>query len=113
VVEWHDARVATRRGLSGVPELLPRLPRFRGLSETERVLALVTALGARPRAAALTRSLGVAAGVWVPGFDLQLNNLLGESDIAYGEPKRGDHLESRMAPSLAFDGEGLAPAIGG
>lgn len=128
VVEWHDARVATRRGLSGVPELLPRLPRFRGLSETERVLALVTALGAQPhagehttnmvavdgrgRACVLTHSLGVGAGVWVPGFDLQLNNLLGESDIAYGEPKRGDHLESRMAPSLAFDGEGLALAIG-
>jgi gamma-glutamyltranspeptidase/glutathione hydrolase len=60
----------------------------------------------------LTHSLGVGAGVWVPGFDLQLNNLLGESDIAFGEPAPGDHLESRMAPSLAFDAEGLALAIG-
>jgi gamma-glutamyltranspeptidase/glutathione hydrolase len=60
----------------------------------------------------LTHSLGVGAGAWLPGFDLQLNNLLGESDIAFGEPVAGDHLESRMAPSLAFDAEGLELAIG-
>jgi gamma-glutamyltranspeptidase/glutathione hydrolase len=128
IVDWRDFRVATRSGLSGVPELLPRLPQFRGLSETERVLALVTALGPQPhggehttnmvavdghgRACVLTHSLGVGAGVWLPGFDLQLNNLLGEGDIAFGEPQRGDHLESRMAPSLAFDADGLALAIG-
>jgi gamma-glutamyltranspeptidase/glutathione hydrolase len=128
LVDWHDFRVATRSGLSGVPELLPRLPRLRDLSETERVLALVAAFGAQPhsgahttnmvavdgqgRACVLTHSLGVGAGVWVPGFDLQLNNLLGEGDIAFGEPLPGDHLESRMAPSLAFDGDGLALAIG-
>ena len=121
-------RVATRSGLSGVPELLPRLPRFAGLAETERVLRLVDALGvaeesgehttnmaavdAQGRACVLTHSLGVGAGVWVPGFDIQLNNLLGESDIAFGEPSPGDHLESRMAPSLAFDDHGLALAIG-
>jgi gamma-glutamyltranspeptidase/glutathione hydrolase len=128
VVDWHAFRVATRGGLSGIPELLPRLPRFRGLSETERVLRFVTALGPQPhagdhttnmvavdghgRACVLTHSLGVGAGVWIPGFDLQLNNLLGESDIAYGEPKRGDHLESRMAPTLSFDDDGLALAVG-
>ncbi|TML23804.1 MAG: gamma-glutamyltranspeptidase [Actinobacteria bacterium] len=128
MVRWHEFRVATRSGLSGVPELLPRLPRFRGLTETERTLAFVAALGPQPaggehttnmvavdgqgHACVLTHSLGVGAGVWLPGFDVQLNNLLGEGDIAHGEPKRGDHLESRMAPSLVFDGEGLALAIG-
>ena len=128
LVPFHEYRVATRGGLSGVPELLPRLPRFRGLPETERVLELLAALGPQPpagehttnmaavdghgRACVLTHSLGVGAGVWAPGFDLQLNNLLGESDIAHGDPQPGDHLESRMAPSLAFDGEGLALALG-
>jgi gamma-glutamyltranspeptidase/glutathione hydrolase len=128
LVEWHEYRVATRAGLSGVPELLPRLPRLVGLSETERVLALVSAFGVSPpggehttnmvavdgagRACVLTHSLGVGAGVWVPGFDVQLNNLLGEGDIVFGEPLRGDHLESRMAPSLAFDADGLSLAIG-
>jgi gamma-glutamyltranspeptidase/glutathione hydrolase len=128
LVPFHEHRVATRGGLSGVPGLLPRLPRFRGLSETRRVLGLVAALDPQPpagehttnmaavdgqgRACVLTHSLGVGAGVWAPGFDLQLNNLLGESDIAHGDPQPGDHLESRMAPSLAFDREGLALALG-
>jgi gamma-glutamyltranspeptidase/glutathione hydrolase len=128
VVPFHDHRVATRGGLSGVPELLPRFPRLSGLSETERALALVAALetgeaggehttnmvavDAHGRACVLTHSLGVGAGVWVPGFDVQLNNLLGEAEIAFGEPQPGDHLQSRMAPALAFDDTGLALAIG-
>jgi gamma-glutamyltranspeptidase / glutathione hydrolase len=128
VVPYRGRRVATRGGLSGVPEVLPQLPELAALGPTERVLALVDAL--RPvsvggehttnmvavdghgRACVLTHSLGVGAAVWLPGFDTQLNNLLGESDIAHGEPRPGDHLESRMAPSLVFDGNGLELAIG-
>jgi gamma-glutamyltranspeptidase/glutathione hydrolase len=133
---WHDPvlvpyrgrRVATRGGLSGVPELLPQLPQLNELSSTERVLALVAAFEPRVaggehttnmvavdghgRACVLTHSLGVGAGVWLPGFDTQLNNLLGESDIVHGDPQPGDHLESRMAPSLVFDDAGLELAIG-
>ena len=128
LVGFHGHRVATRSGLSGVPDLLSRFPTLAGLSETDRVLALVDALGTSAtggehttnmvavdghgRACVLTHSLGVGAGVWVPGFDVQLNNLLGESDIVFGEPAPGDHLESRMAPALAFDGDGVALAIG-
>lgn len=128
LVGYQGRRVATRAGLSGVPELLPQLPPVAGLSASERIMALVAALGPTPgggehttnmvavdghgRACVLTHSLGVGAGVWVPGFDTQLNNLLGESDIASGNPQSGDHLESRMAPSLVFDGEGLELAIG-
>jgi gamma-glutamyltranspeptidase/glutathione hydrolase len=127
-VELYGGRVATRSGLSGVPELLPRLPRLAGLSTAERVLALVdvlethaeggehttnmVAVDGHGRACVLTHSLGVGAGVWLTGFDLQLNNLLGESDIAFGEPNPGDHLESRMAPALVFDSDGLELAIG-
>jgi gamma-glutamyltranspeptidase/glutathione hydrolase len=128
IVGCYGRRVATRSGLSGVPELLPRLPRLAGLSESERVLALVEALETdaeggehttnmaavdeHGRACVLTHSLGVGAGVWLPGYDVQLNNLLGESDIVSGEPLPGDHLESRMAPSLAFDATGVELALG-
>jgi gamma-glutamyltranspeptidase/glutathione hydrolase len=128
VVPWNGRRVATRGGLSGVPELLPRLPRLAGHTEAERIVALVEALetaerggehttnmvavDGHGRACVLTHSLGVGAGVWVPGLDVQLNNLLGETDIAFGDPQRGDHLQSRMAPSLAFDDAGLELAIG-
>lgn len=128
IVGCYGRRVATRGGLSGVPEILPRLPRLAGLSKSERVLALVEALETdakggehttnmvavdeHGRACALTHSLGVGAGVWLPGYDVQLNNLLGESDIASGEPLPGNHLESRMAPSLVFDATGLELALG-
>lgn len=128
VVDLYGRRVTTRGGISGVPELLPRLPRLAGLTATERVIALVdvletstrggehttnmAAVDEHGRACVLTHSLGVGAGVWLPGFDVQLNNLLGESDIAFGEPKPGDHLESRMAPALVFDSDGLELAIG-
>ena len=125
---FHGMRVATRGGLSGVPELLAGMPRLASLSPTERVLALVeafesddvggehttnmVAVDAQGRACVLTHSLGLGAGVWLPGFDAQLNNLLGESDIAFGHPQPGDRLSSRMAPSLVFDDDGLALAIG-
>ncbi len=128
LTRFQGHRIATRGGLSGVPELLFRFPSLAGLSETDRILTLVEALGTTSnggehttnmvavdghgQACVLTHSLGVGAGVWLPGFDLQLNNLLGESDIAFGEPRPRDHLESRMAPTLAFDEEGLALAIG-
>ena len=128
LADFHGRRIATRGGLSGLPELLPRFPRLAGRTQGERVLALVAALetpatggehttnmvavDGQGAACVLTHSLGVGAGVWVPGLDLQLNNLLGESDIAFGMPQPGDHLESRMAPSLAFDDAGLILAIG-
>jgi gamma-glutamyltranspeptidase/glutathione hydrolase len=125
---FHGRRVMTRGGLSGIPTLLSRFPVLTGLGETERVLALVEALATdeeagehttnmvavdgHGRACVLTHSLGVGAGVYLPGFDVQLNNLLGEADIAVGEPAPGERLESRMAPTLVFDDEGLVLAIG-
>ena len=127
-VSYAGRRIATRGGLSGVPELLDRMPTIRGLTSAERVLGLIAAFETQAdtgehttnmvavdghgRACVLTHSLGVGAGVWLPGFDLQLNNLLGESDIAFGSPGPGDRLESRMAPALVFDDNGLELAIG-
>jgi gamma-glutamyltranspeptidase/glutathione hydrolase len=125
---WQGMRVATRGGLSGVPELISAFPRLRGLSETERVLTLVTALEEgtagigdttnlvavdhEGRACVITHSLGVGAATWLDEYDLHLNNLLGERDIDVGPLEPGDRMESRMAPSLVFDDEGLALAIG-
>ena len=125
--EYHGVHVETRAGLSGVPELLGGLPRLRGRTPTERVLALVAALdGAGPeshttnlvavdaagRACVLTSSLGLGSGDWLPGFDLHLNSMLGERDLVVGELVAGERMESMMAPTLAFDADGLALAIG-
>jgi gamma-glutamyltranspeptidase/glutathione hydrolase len=125
--EYHGFHVFTRAGLSGVPELLGRLPLLRGRGETERVLALVAALDgdgseghttnlvavdADGRACVLTTSLGLGSGDWVPGLDLHLNSMLGEMDLVVGELVPGERMESMMAPTLAFDRDGLALAIG-
>ena len=115
IVDYQGRRVATRGGLSGVPELLPRLPRLGGLTPTERVLALVDVLetdgavastrrtwspidshGRRLRPHRTRWGSGQASGS--PTSTSQLNNLLGESDIVVRRAAAGDHLESRMAP---------------
>jgi gamma-glutamyltranspeptidase / glutathione hydrolase len=126
-VPYAGTRFLTRGGLSGVPGLLRRLPRVRGLSATERVLALVDVLddaGAEVhttnlcvadgegRAVVLTSSLGLGSGDFLPGFDLHLNSMLGEHDLVTGPLEAGERMQSMMAPSVALDGDGLVLAIG-
>jgi gamma-glutamyltranspeptidase/glutathione hydrolase len=126
-VAWHGFDVCTRGALSRVPELLARLPRLAGRSETDRVLALVAALeesegsghttnlvavDAAGRACVLTTSLGLGAGAWTQWFDLHLNSMLGEQELVRGELAPGERMESMMAPTVAIDGDGLALAIG-
>jgi gamma-glutamyltranspeptidase / glutathione hydrolase len=126
--EWLGRRFSTRDGLSGVPGTLARLPRLRGLTTAERVVALVEAFdgGAGPEthttnlvtvdaegsACVLTTSLGLGSGDWLPGFDLHLNSMLGEVDLVLGPLEPGGRMASMMAPSLVFDGSGLELAIG-
>ena len=130
--QFHGFHVLTRGGLSGVPELLGRLPALRGRTEPDRVLALVAALeadGPRPesvlgnttnlvavdgngRACVLTTSLGLGSGDWLAGLDLHLNSMLGESDLVVGTLEPGERMESMMAPTLAFDADGPVLAIG-
>jgi gamma-glutamyltranspeptidase/glutathione hydrolase len=127
-VERLGVRHLTRGGLSGVPATLGRLPPAGGLSETERVLTLVAALGDEDdvhthttnlvvvdedgSACVLTTSLGLGSGDWLPGLDVHLNSMLGEVDLLRGPLEPGGRMQSMMAPSLAFDRDGLALAIG-
>jgi gamma-glutamyltranspeptidase/glutathione hydrolase len=120
-------RIETRAGLSRVVETLAELQPLGGLSEAERVAALVAALGERPpdghttnlvtvdregNACVLTTSLGLGSGDFLPGYDLQLNSMLGEVDLVVGPLEPGARMDSMMAPTLAFDGEGPALAVG-
>ena len=126
-VPYAGTRFLTRGGLSGVAELLGRLPRLAGLSATERVLELVDALDDRGpeghttnlcvsdadgSAVVLTSSLGLGSGDFLPGLDLHLNSMLGEKDLLVGALEPGARMQSMMAPSLAVDADGLAMAIG-
>ncbi len=125
--ELAGHRFLTRGGLSGLPETLARLPRLAPLGAPERVLALLAAIeGGGPdghttnlvavddegSACVLTTSLGLGSGDWLPGLDLHLNSMLGERDLVDGPLEAGARVGSMMAPSLAFDADGLALAIG-
>ncbi len=126
-VGYAGTRFVTRAGLSALPGALLRLPRLRGLSPAERALALVSALDAagpeghttnvvasdsEGNACVLTTSLGLGSGDFLPGLDLHLNSMLGEADLLGEAHEPGDRMGSMMAPSLAFDTEGLALAGG-
>ncbi len=56
----------------------------------------------RGNAVSLSCSTGAGSGVFAPGTGVQLNNMLGESDLA-GLHKPGQRLTSMMAPSICFD----------
>jgi gamma-glutamyltranspeptidase/glutathione hydrolase len=124
---YLDWTLLTRRGLSGVPETAPRIPRLRALSERERVLALVdifcsngveahttntTVVDADGNACALTTSLGLGSGDFLPGLDLHLNSMLGEADLVRGPLVAGERMASMMAPTLALSDSGLELAGG-
>ncbi len=127
-VSFAGARVATRAGLSAVPSALAALPRLRGLSEHERMVALVRALEPgvsmdghttnlvavddAGNACVVTTSLGLGSGDFLPGLDLHLNSMLGEVDLLRGELEPGARMGSMMAPTLVLDDEGLVLAIG-
>ncbi|HZQ15489.1 MAG TPA: gamma-glutamyltransferase [Gaiellaceae bacterium] len=51
-------------------------------------------------AASLTSSTGSGSGVLVPGTGIQLNNMLGEYDLAAGRSAPGVRLTSMMAPTV-------------
>jgi gamma-glutamyltranspeptidase/glutathione hydrolase len=121
-VEFAGRRVLTRRGLSGVPETLARFDPAGGPS------ALLAALDAAPtldghttnltvvdadgNACVLTTSLGLGSGDWLPGLDLHLNSMLGESDLIREPLRPGDRMASMMAPTLAFSSGELELALG-
>ena len=63
-------------------------------------------------ACVLTTSLGLGSGDWLPGLDLHLNSMLGETDLLREPLRPGDRMASMMAPTLVFDGDGLELAIG-
>jgi gamma-glutamyltranspeptidase/glutathione hydrolase len=126
-VAYSGTRFFTRGDLSGLPETLPRLPVLAGLGRAERALALVEALDGPPggghtttlttvdldgNACVLTTSLGLGSGDFLPGLDLHLNSMLGESDLIRGRLEAGERMGSMMAPSVALDSGGLVLAIG-
>ena len=48
----------------------------------------------------------------MPGFDLHLNSMLGETDLLHGTLEPGRRMQSMIAPSLVLDPDGPVLAIG-
>ncbi len=121
-VAFAGRRVLTRSGLSGVPRTLACLDPSGGadallaaLDEpvlTDGHTTNIVAVDSKGNACVLTTSLGLGSGDWLPGLDLHLNSMLGEVDLLREPIRPGDRMASMMAPTLAFDGDQLALAIG-
>jgi gamma-glutamyltranspeptidase / glutathione hydrolase len=63
-------------------------------------------------ACVVTTSLGLGSGDYIPGYDVHLNSMLGESDLLIGPLEPGRRMESMMSPTAALDGRGLALVAG-
>ena len=138
-VEWRQpaeapyagVRVQSRAGLSPLVDTLVALPPLRGAAPADRALALarilaaplfsgrtyehttnLCAVDAAGSACVVTTSLGLGSGDFLPGFDLHLNSMLGESDLLIGPLEAGKRMESMMAPTVALDDGGLVLAAG-
>jgi gamma-glutamyltranspeptidase / glutathione hydrolase len=126
-VPYRGRRFLTRGDLSGLPETLPRIPELATLDESDRVVALEAALQGQDlsgdttnitvadrdgNVCVLTTSLGLGSGDFLPGLDLHLNSMLGETDLVRGSLEPGDRMSSMMAPSLLLDADGVELAIG-
>jgi gamma-glutamyltranspeptidase/glutathione hydrolase len=71
-----------------------------------------TVVDAGGSACVLTTSLGLGSGDWLPGLDVHLNSMLGESDLISRPLVPGERMDSMMSPTLVLDEDGLELALG-
>jgi gamma-glutamyltranspeptidase / glutathione hydrolase len=128
---YAGVRVQSRGGLSQLVDTLAALPPLRGASPADRALAFARVLAAPPysgrtyehttnlavvdrdgNACVLTTSLGLGSGDFLPGYDMHLNSMLGESDLLIGPLQAGARMASMMSPTVALDDEGLVIVAG-
>jgi gamma-glutamyltranspeptidase/glutathione hydrolase len=64
-------------------------------------------------ACVVTHTLGLGAGVWLPGLGVHLNSMLGEGELIAGDISAGDRIQSMMCPLVVLAPDGrLELAIG-
>ncbi|MDX6514551.1 MAG: gamma-glutamyltranspeptidase / glutathione hydrolase [Gaiellaceae bacterium] len=126
-LDYCGTQLVSRAGLAPIGPVLAGLPRLAGLPPAERVSALVRALAsdgpethttnlvavdADGNGCAITTSLGLGSGDFLPGLDLHLNSMLGETDLLRGPLEPGERMQSMMAPSAALQDGRLVLAGG-
>jgi gamma-glutamyltranspeptidase/glutathione hydrolase len=63
----------------------------------------LVAVDAAGDACAITTSLGLGSGVWIPGYGVHLNSMLGEGELIREELDPGVRMGSMMSPLVALD----------
>ena len=114
--------ILTRGGLSGIAETFALLAPSSGADGLLAALdggatvdghtTNLTVVDAAGNACVITTSLGLGSGDWLPGYDLHLNSMLGETDLIRAPLTPGMRMQSMMAPTLVFGRDGLELAAG-
>jgi len=124
-------RVHGRTDLNRTVPTIAALPPLAGLTRAERAVCIADALRdvSRPRvgdttnisvvdsdgdACVVTTTLGLGAGVWLPGLGVHLNSMLGEGELLTDDMEPGQRMSSMMCPLVvtgpAADGAPAAAA---
>jgi len=72
----------------------------------------IVAVDERGDGCAITTSLGLGSGVWVPGFGVHLNSMMGEGELVREQLQPGVRMGSMMSPLVGLDDDGLAVIAG-
>jgi gamma-glutamyltranspeptidase/glutathione hydrolase len=124
-------RVHARHDLSRTVDTIGGLPAvLTELDRPERAVAVAAALRDRGRqrigdttnvsvvdgdgnACVITTTMGLGAGVWLPGLGVNLNSMLGEGELITDDLAPGRRMSSNMCPLVVIDEDGdLAVAAG-
>jgi gamma-glutamyltranspeptidase/glutathione hydrolase len=124
-------KVHARHDLSRTVDTIGGLPAtLTEMSRPERAVAVAAALRDRGRqkigdttnvsvvdaagnACVVTTTMGLGAGVWLPGLGVNLNSMLGEGELITDDLAPGRRMSSNMCPLVVIDDAGdLAIAAG-
>lgn len=124
-------RVHARHDLNRTVDTIGGLPAvLTELSRTDRAVAVAAALRDRGRqkigdttnvsvvddagnACVITTTMGLGAGVWLPGLGVNLNSMLGEGELITDDLAPGRRMSSNMCPLVVIGpGGDLAVAVG-
>jgi gamma-glutamyltranspeptidase/glutathione hydrolase len=123
-VYGRDDLNGTLRTLRALPPNLTALPRpARAVAVADALRTYgrqrlgdttnVSVVDADGNACVITTTLGIGAGVWLPGLGINLNSMLGEGELITPDLAPGDRMSSMMCPVVVVDdGGGLVLAAG-
>ncbi|GAA4687612.1 gamma-glutamyltransferase [Phytohabitans rumicis] len=123
--------VYARHDLNGTIDTLAALPPDLGeMTRPARAVAVANALRTYGRqrlgdttnisvvdregdACVITTTLGIGAGVWLPGLGINLNSMLGEGELITPDLVAGRRMQSMMCPLVVVDDDGDLVAAAG